>query len=59
MRETYSEEALRDLLREAAENLLNAAAKAGIAMLRRHAAIEVGPHGVRVNVPAPATIWPA
>jgi 3-oxoacyl-[acyl-carrier protein] reductase len=33
-----------------------AAAKAGIAMLSRHAAIELGPHGVRVNVLAPATI---
>ena len=33
-----------------------AAAKAGIAMLTRHAAIELGPHGVRVNCLAPATI---
>jgi 3-oxoacyl-[acyl-carrier protein] reductase len=33
-----------------------AAAKAGIAMLSRHAAIELGPRGVRVNVLAPATI---
>ena len=33
-----------------------AAAKAGIAMLSRHAALELGPHGVRVNVLAPATI---
>lgn len=33
-----------------------AAAKAGIAMLSRHAAIELGPQGVRVNVLAPATI---
>jgi 3-oxoacyl-[acyl-carrier protein] reductase len=33
-----------------------AAAKAGIAMLGRHAALELGPHGVRVNVLAPATI---
>ena len=33
-----------------------AAAKAGIAMLSRHAAIELGPHGVRVNILAPATI---
>jgi 3-oxoacyl-[acyl-carrier protein] reductase len=33
-----------------------AAAKAGIAMLSRHAALELGPQGVRVNVLAPATI---
>ena len=33
-----------------------AASKAGIAMLSRHAALELGPHGVRVNVLAPATI---
>lgn len=33
-----------------------AAAKAGIAMLSRHAALELGPHGVRVNILAPATI---
>jgi 3-oxoacyl-[acyl-carrier protein] reductase len=33
-----------------------AAAKAGIVMLSRHAALELGPHGVRVNVLAPATI---
>jgi 3-oxoacyl-[acyl-carrier protein] reductase len=33
-----------------------AAAKAGILMLSRHAALELGPHGVRVNVLAPATI---
>jgi 3-oxoacyl-[acyl-carrier protein] reductase len=33
-----------------------AAAKAGIAMLSRHAALELGPRGVRVNVLAPATI---
>jgi 3-oxoacyl-[acyl-carrier protein] reductase len=33
-----------------------AAAKAGIAMLSRHAALELGDHGVRVNVLAPATI---
>jgi 3-oxoacyl-[acyl-carrier protein] reductase len=33
-----------------------AAAKAGIAMLSRHAALELGEHGVRVNVLAPATI---
>jgi 3-oxoacyl-[acyl-carrier protein] reductase len=33
-----------------------AAAKAGIMMLSRHAALELGPHGVRVNVLAPATI---
>jgi 3-oxoacyl-[acyl-carrier protein] reductase len=33
-----------------------ASAKAGIAMLSRHAALELGPHGVRVNVLAPATI---
>jgi 3-oxoacyl-[acyl-carrier protein] reductase len=33
-----------------------AAAKAGIAMLSRHAALELGPYGVRVNVLAPATI---
>lgn len=33
-----------------------AAAKAGIMILSRHAALELGPHGVRVNVLAPATI---
>ena len=33
-----------------------AAAKAGIMVLSRHAALELGPHGVRVNVLAPATI---
>jgi 3-oxoacyl-[acyl-carrier protein] reductase len=33
-----------------------AAAKAGIAMLSRHAALELGEHGVRVNILAPATI---
>jgi 3-oxoacyl-[acyl-carrier protein] reductase len=33
-----------------------AAAKAGIMTLSRHAALELGPHGVRVNVLAPATI---
>jgi 3-oxoacyl-[acyl-carrier protein] reductase len=33
-----------------------AAAKAGIMLLSRHAALELGPHGVRVNVLAPATI---
>jgi 3-oxoacyl-[acyl-carrier protein] reductase len=33
-----------------------AASKAGIAMLSRHAALELGEHGVRVNVLAPATI---
>ena len=33
-----------------------AAAKAGIMMLSRHAALEFGPHGVRVNVLAPATV---
>ena len=33
-----------------------AAAKAGIAMLSRHAALELGEQGVRVNVLAPATI---
>jgi 3-oxoacyl-[acyl-carrier protein] reductase len=33
-----------------------AAAKAGIGMLSRHAALELGPHGVRVNLVAPATI---
>jgi 3-oxoacyl-[acyl-carrier protein] reductase len=33
-----------------------AAAKAGIMVLSRHAALELGPHGVRVNILAPATI---
>jgi 3-oxoacyl-[acyl-carrier protein] reductase len=33
-----------------------AAAKAGIMALSRHAALELGPHGVRVNILAPATI---
>jgi 3-oxoacyl-[acyl-carrier protein] reductase len=33
-----------------------AAAKAGIMMLSRHAALELGPQGVRVNCLAPATI---
>jgi 3-oxoacyl-[acyl-carrier protein] reductase len=33
-----------------------AAAKSGIMMLSRHAALELGPHGVRVNILAPATI---
>jgi 3-oxoacyl-[acyl-carrier protein] reductase len=33
-----------------------AAAKAGITQLSRHAAIELGPRGVRVNVLAPATV---
>jgi 3-oxoacyl-[acyl-carrier protein] reductase len=33
-----------------------AAAKAGIMTLSRHAALELGPHGVRVNILAPATI---
>ena len=33
-----------------------AAAKAGIMMLSRHAALELGPKGVRVNILAPATI---
>ncbi len=33
-----------------------AAAKAGIMVLSRHAALELGPHGVRVNCLAPATI---
>jgi 3-oxoacyl-[acyl-carrier protein] reductase len=33
-----------------------AAAKAAIMMLSRHAALELGPHGVRVNILAPATI---
>jgi 3-oxoacyl-[acyl-carrier protein] reductase len=33
-----------------------AASKAAIMMLSRHAALELGPHGVRVNILAPATI---
>jgi 3-oxoacyl-[acyl-carrier protein] reductase len=33
-----------------------AAAKAGVMVLSRHAALELGPHGVRVNCLAPATI---
>jgi 3-oxoacyl-[acyl-carrier protein] reductase len=33
-----------------------AAAKAGVLMLMRHAAIEAGPHGVRINAIAPATV---
>jgi 3-oxoacyl-[acyl-carrier protein] reductase len=33
-----------------------AAAKAGVMMLSRHAALELGPQGVRVNCLAPATI---
>jgi 3-oxoacyl-[acyl-carrier protein] reductase len=33
-----------------------AAAKAGVMMLSRHAALELGPEGVRVNCLAPATI---
>jgi 3-oxoacyl-[acyl-carrier protein] reductase len=33
-----------------------AAAKAGIAMLTRHVALEVGRHGIRVNCVAPATV---
>jgi 3-oxoacyl-[acyl-carrier protein] reductase len=33
-----------------------AAAKAGIVQLTRHAAIELGPHNVRVNCLAPATV---
>jgi 3-oxoacyl-[acyl-carrier protein] reductase len=32
-----------------------AAAKAGVAMYTRHAAIELGPHGVRINSIAPGT----
>lgn len=32
-----------------------AAAKAGVVVLTRHAAIELGPHGIRVNCIAPAT----
>jgi 3-oxoacyl-[acyl-carrier protein] reductase len=32
-----------------------AAAKAGIVQLTRHAALELGPHGIRVNCIAPAT----
>lgn len=33
-----------------------AASKAGVLMLMRHAAVEVGPYGVRINAIAPATI---
>jgi 3-oxoacyl-[acyl-carrier protein] reductase len=33
-----------------------AAAKAGVLMLMRHAAIEAGPYGVRINAIAPATV---
>jgi 3-oxoacyl-[acyl-carrier protein] reductase len=33
-----------------------AAAKAGAQMLARHAAAELGPHGIRVNAIAPATV---
>lgn len=33
-----------------------AAAKAGVLMLMRHAAIEAGPHNVRINAIAPATV---
>ncbi len=33
-----------------------AAAKAGVAMLSRHLAAEMGPHGIRVNCLAPATV---
>lgn len=33
-----------------------AAAKAGVLMLMRHAAIEAAPHGVRINAIAPATV---
>jgi 3-oxoacyl-[acyl-carrier protein] reductase len=33
-----------------------AAAKAGVLMLMRHAAIEAGPHGIRINAIAPGTV---